>query len=173
MKSTTALMQVLPELLSQPRPVASPAPMPTAAQSEAWAGNLKEVAPAAYLYGSMGAVGGPAYGIECSQVYLRQLLEDAGSPVDPIERMLIEQLALAHHNIGRLHMRAAAAREPEEHKVLNAAAARLMGEFRRSALALKFYRGKGLSGIGEGKVADQPLNAEEAGPRLAVLQGAG
>src|SRR5262245_51047132 len=32
------------------------------------------------------------------RAYLAQLIKDAGDPPDPIERMLIEQLALAHHH---------------------------------------------------------------------------
>ena len=42
-------------------------------------------------------------------LYLHRVLEESGDPQDPIERMLVEQLCLAHHNIGRLHVQAAAA----------------------------------------------------------------
>jgi hypothetical protein len=54
--------------------------------------------------------------------------------------MMIELLTLTYHSIGRLHVQAADAKTPEEAKVFNAAAARLNGEFRRTALALKTYR---------------------------------
>jgi hypothetical protein len=47
---------------------------------------------------------------------------------------------MAHHNVGRLHMQAATAGDPEEARLCNAAAVRLMAEFRRSALALRTYR---------------------------------
>jgi hypothetical protein len=72
--------------------------------------------------------------------YLEQFLGEAGQPTDPIERLLLEQLALAHHRAAALHVQAAQAREPEAIKALNGAAVRLVGELRRLALALKVYR---------------------------------
>ena len=61
-------------------------------------------------------------------------------PADPIERMMIEQIALAHHKIGELYFRARRANSPEKVKVYHAAITALLGEFRRMALALKSYR---------------------------------
>ena len=72
------------------------------------AGNLRRVAGAAYLRGSMAGtftLDGDAF-----QAYRDRLVTDAGNPADPIEVMLLEQLMLAHHNVGRLHVQAAAAR---------------------------------------------------------------
>src|SRR5262245_22559077 len=37
------------------------------------------------------------------KVYLERLLEEAGSPHDPIERMMLEQLAVAHSRNVQLH----------------------------------------------------------------------
>ena len=54
--------------------------------------------------------------------------------------MLIEQLAMAHHAVGRLHWKAATAGTLEAAAVYLGAACRLTGEFRKSALALKGYR---------------------------------
>ena len=54
--------------------------------------------------------------------------------------MLIEQLAFAHLNIGRLHFRSATADGLEGARVYGALAIGLTGEFRRTALALKAYR---------------------------------
>ena len=54
--------------------------------------------------------------------------------------MLVEQIALAHHAIGCYYVRGATAETLELAKVYNAAAARLLGEFRRTVLALKKYR---------------------------------
>jgi hypothetical protein len=54
--------------------------------------------------------------------------------------MLLEQLALAHFRVGQLHAAAGGAQGAEAAKALNAAAARLLGEFRRTALALRAYR---------------------------------
>jgi hypothetical protein len=72
--------------------------------------------------------------------YLDQVMEDAGNPGDPIERMLVEQLVLAHHNSARLLMEGVLAEGLEQKKLLNSGSLRLMAEFRHSALALKTYR---------------------------------
>jgi len=74
------------------------------------------------------------------RIYLDKLLKDAGNPTDPIERMMVEQLAMAHHRIGQLHVQVEQARTAEEAKVYSAAAVRLTGEFRRLALAVRLYR---------------------------------
>jgi hypothetical protein len=78
------------------------------------------------------------------RVYLEQTLEQAGDPSDPIEKMLLQQICLAHHRIAQLHAgahHAEAAEAAEAVKIYNAAAARLLGEFRRGVLALRAYRG--------------------------------
>lgn len=79
-------------------------------------------------------------GPEGIKVYLDNLIENANGPNDPIERMLIEQITLAHHRVAQLHAAAAEAKSAELVKALNAAAVRLTGEFRRLALALRTYR---------------------------------
>lgn len=78
--------------------------------------------------------------LEGFSLYTKEVQKDAGGPKDPIEQMLIEQITLAHHNIGRLGMRAAAAQTLEEVEVFEAAHARLLSEFRRAIGALKDYR---------------------------------
>jgi hypothetical protein len=75
-----------------------------------------------------------------AQLYLSALFKEAGDPKDPIERMLVEQAALAHHRLIDLHKRANRAELIDHVKVFNAAAIRLTGEFRRLALALRTYR---------------------------------
>ena len=74
------------------------------------------------------------------KVYRDRLLQDAGSPTDPIEIMMVEQIMLAHHRVAQLHIKAEEARTVDEFKVYSTAATRLLGEMRRSALALKQYR---------------------------------
>ena len=54
--------------------------------------------------------------------------------------MLLEQLALAHFRIAQLHVCAGTAKSIEGAKVYNSVTARLWGEFRRTALALRAYR---------------------------------
>lgn len=78
--------------------------------------------------------------IEVFEVYREKLFEASGCPTDPIECMLIEQIALAHHQIGLLYREVALAGDNNAIDTLHRAAARLLGEFRRSVLALKQYR---------------------------------
>jgi hypothetical protein len=82
--------------------------------------------------------------------------------------MLIEQLMVAHHNVGRLHMQAAAARDLEEARICNAAAVRLMAEFRRSALALRTYRAP--AGPRHFTAVKQ-LNLAGGGQQIALVDG--
>jgi hypothetical protein len=86
------------------------------------------------------------------KVYLEQTLAAAGNPADPIERMLVEQLCLAHFRIAALHASAGQAQALEGVKVYSAAAARLWGEFRRTALALHVYRGRSPQDQAEAKL---------------------
>ena len=60
-----------------------------------------------------------------ARIYVNTIMEDAGRPTDPIERILIEQLLLAHHRLARLHVRAEGLTNPEHIKVMNAAVTRL------------------------------------------------
>ena len=98
---------------------------------------LRQVFPAcmAVALSLHGQIGPSGY-----KAYLTQLLKDAGDPVDPIERMLLEQLALAHFRIAQLHADAGRAQGVEAVKIYNSIASRLLGEFRRTALAIRLYR---------------------------------
>jgi len=69
--------------------------------------NLQHKAAACYLYASADKNVNSLIPTGSFELYLTALLEQAGNPSDPIERMLIEQLALAHHNLGRLYVQAA------------------------------------------------------------------
>ena len=75
-------------------------------------------------------------------LYRDKLLKEAGDPSDPIEIMLIEQLALAHFNIGRLQIRSSSVQDAKLAVAYSDAATRLLGEFRRCTLALEDYRAK-------------------------------
>ena len=83
------------------------------------ADNVKQWVPATYLYGSLSLVHGKMLPAEAFIAYLEKFLEEAGGPTDPIERLLLEQLAFAHHNTGLLYIDAAAATAIEEARVLN------------------------------------------------------
>jgi hypothetical protein len=101
--------------------------------------NLRHRTAAVYLQAVMRSVM-PENALPALATYVTQLLKDAGDPTDPVERMMIEQIALAHHNIGQLYVRAAVATNADQVQVYYAAAARLTSEFRRLALAWKAYR---------------------------------
>lgn len=72
--------------------------------------------------------------------YLDKIIEDSGSPTDPVERQFLEQLVWAHFRIGELHVQSAVEKAPDVAVALNTAAAKLMGEHRKTGLALREYR---------------------------------
>ena len=74
------------------------------------------------------------------RAYLDKVRADAGNPTDPVEVMLLEQLVLAHLRSAQLQAQAGMAEGIEVIKILNAAAARLLGEFRLTASSLAAYR---------------------------------
>jgi hypothetical protein len=76
------------------------------------------------------------------KLYVEQVLEEAGNPADPIEEMLIQQTCLVHFRVAQLHVGASQAKGIEAVKMYNAAAARMLGEMRRTALALRAYQGR-------------------------------
>jgi hypothetical protein len=127
------------------------------------------VAPAGYLYAATSALVGSAFDVATFQVYLDRFLKDAGAGTDPVERMLLEQLALSHHVIGCLSARAGSRGEDHERMMLLlAGAARLMAEFRRTALALKDYR----QGV-DGGAGPRDSNASPQAAEVPAKQAAG
>lgn len=74
------------------------------------------------------------------RAFLDRIFAEAGSPTDPVEVMLLEQLVLAHLRAAQLQAHAGMAEGLEAVRLYNAAAARLLAEFRKTALALKSYR---------------------------------
>jgi hypothetical protein len=77
----------------------------------------------------------PAY-----RTYLEQVVEETGC-TDPVMKMLVLQTCFCHFRVAKLHIAASEAKGLEGTKILNAAAARLLGEMRRTALAPRAYRG--------------------------------
>ena len=105
---------------------------------EQWAGHLRNTVPAMFMFAAMvpafKQIDQGAY-----RVFRDRLLADCRA-TDPIEIMIIEQLSLAHFSMGLLSCKASNAGKVEAVGVYSGAAARLMGEFRRSAIALQAYR---------------------------------
>lgn len=87
------------------------------------------------------------------RIYRDNLLRAAGDPSDPVAVMLLEQVALAHLNIGRLHFKSAAATSLEGARAYGSMAIALTGEFRRTALAFQAYRAAAGGTAGSGAAA--------------------
>ena len=81
-----------------------------------------------------------AFDAAAYKAYLAGVMRDLGDPPDPVERVLVEQLVLAHFRVAQLHAAAGNAAGLEATRLLTAAASRLLGELRRTALGLKAYR---------------------------------
>ena len=95
------------------------------------------------------------------RAFLDALMADGGRPADPVEKMMLEQLALAHFRVGQLHAAAGGGQGAEAQKLLNGAAARMLGEFRRTALALAAYRGRSSESGGASRPAVELLKAAQ------------
>jgi hypothetical protein len=104
--------------------------------------SVRDDSAAAWLYFVTNASLGSQIGMEAFLTYRDALLGEAGKPTDPVERMLLEQMALAHFSIGQLRMRSCATDLPQREVAYADAATRLLAEFRRCALALEEYRTK-------------------------------
>ena len=76
------------------------------------------------------------------RVYLDDLVRESGNPSDPVEIMLLEQLAMCHQYSIQMQALSKKAEGIEAIELYLSGAARLSGEFRKTALALKEYRKK-------------------------------
>jgi hypothetical protein len=116
-----------------------PAVIGTPGVSEQHAAHLRDSAASMFMFASMGTV---LAGLDVAgyRLYCDQIIADSGDPEDPILIMLLEQLALAHLNIGQLFGKVSSASSVECAGAYLAASTRLMAEFRRSAMAIPAYR---------------------------------
>jgi hypothetical protein len=112
---------------------------PDGMPSELLALKLRETTGALFLWGSMLGTMRQA-DAQAFKILRDDLLAAAGRPNDPLEVMMIEQVALAHFNIGRLQLASATARSLEAVKTFGYLAIGLSGEFRKSVLTLADYR---------------------------------
>jgi hypothetical protein len=74
------------------------------------------------------------------RLFLDKLMRDAGDPQDPVERMLLEQLTLAHFRAAQLQSEAEGAKAVEAIELRERCSIALMAETRKMALALAEYR---------------------------------
>ena len=139
---------------------ASPEAMVIAVR-EAHASNLRETTAAASMYASMAAWTQGGIEADAFVEYRDQLLADCGAPDDPLVIMLIEQVAMAHFNIARLHVKSAVAGSCVEAVAYEAAAARLLTELRRSVLVLEDLK---VRGTGKARASSKGKPAEQAKP---------
>ena len=76
------------------------------------------------------------------RVYLDERIQESGNPSDPVEIMLLEQLTMCHQYSIQMQALSKKAEGIEAIELYMSGAARLSGEFRKTALALKEYRKK-------------------------------
>lgn len=106
---------------------------------EAQAARLDERAWGLSVYGSLGPLFGPDVEVFAFKLFLDRFLAEV-APSGPIERMLSEQLFLSHHLCGHLSVKAMNCGNADAAKVYLHAAARLLSEFRQTAVVFKGFR---------------------------------
>ena len=142
---------------------------PASYETASHALNLRDMAAAGWLYWITSTTLAEKINPDAFKLYRDIMLHEAGNPSDPIERMLIEQLALAHFSIGQLRIRSCSTESPKMAIAFADAATRLLGELRRCSLALEDYRAKqaarkeqsGPPKKAEQEVAAQPVHCPE------------
>jgi hypothetical protein len=72
--------------------------------------------------------------------YVDEFMDVQENPTDRIERLIVEQVLLSHHAIGRLHSKAATAPTSEIAGTYLHAAAKLTHEFGKLVAVLRDYR---------------------------------
>ena len=91
------------------------------------------------------------------QKYIGDLLKAAGDPQDPVERLVLESVALAHHCAGNWSMRAATSKNTADAVAFGNLAVKMYGEFRRMSLAVKEYRAPVANKLGS-TAEDEPVS---------------
>jgi hypothetical protein len=72
--------------------------------------------------------------------YLVQFIEEAGNPKDPIERKMLQLMALCHFQVGQSFAAGANAKEHQLVKSYHTSGIKLLAEFRLLVTALQAYR---------------------------------
>jgi hypothetical protein len=130
---TSAAAEGLEPVAGQPEPAGD------LARHEHYADHLRKTSAAMFHHAAMGT---KIRGVDPESyiLYHERLLADCGNPSDPIEQMLIQQLAQAHFSLGLLFAKTSNGGHVAATAAYCAATARLMAEFRRSSLGLQAYR---------------------------------
>jgi hypothetical protein len=134
----------------------------TEAELDAAADFLNDITAGTIIYASVVSSTDAELPLAAFTHYRKRLLANCGAPSDPLEAMLIEQLAMVHFGIARLHLLSDKATDSDVSIAYINASARLASEFRRSLLALKEYRSCPAEQPLNGKVAVKPANNGKA-----------
>jgi len=132
---TSAANEVAEAVAEQPKPQ----PAGDLARHEHYAEKLRKNSAAIWHHAAMAT---RIKGVDPQSyiLYHERLLADCGGPSDPIEVILIEEIAQAHACLGLLFAKTSNGGHVEAVGIYAGATARLIGEVRRSALALQAYR---------------------------------
>jgi hypothetical protein len=107
--------------------------------------------------------------ISAARLFLARFREEAGAPQDPVEKLLLDQLVVAHLKVGELYAQAAGATKLEFKQLYGNAAARLLGGVCQLVSTLAAYRASARPGRREIRAQD----TEGAGGRGPEEKGSG
>jgi hypothetical protein len=134
---------------------------------KAKAANFEAVMPAAYLQLGVSQVLPVDEDTGVYQAYFDQLMLEAGDAVDPVERMLLQGIAITFHRGGQPLVKAAQAETLQAAGLYNKAATSMYAEFRRQALSLEAYRAS--SAARRRADAATPKDSEKKSPALRCV----
>ena len=128
---------------------------------------MRESSAAVYLNASVGTCFGDSVTVAGFKQYLAELRQLAGNSSHPLEQMLWEQFALAHHNLGRLYSLATESKTIDEVQTYSVVILKLHAELRLLGESLHRMARAEASGKADG-VSNQPqpskLNAPVQAP---------
>ena len=137
LRATEQGLREYADLLAASEP--PPAPAAPVLSTAEKAARLRDIGAAAYLFAVGSHVFGEGMDLGAWKLYVDTFVKELAvtKAAGPVARMMAEQLALCHHAVGRLHVRAATRTSPAEVVAYSGAIARLQAEFRRTAIALR------------------------------------
>ena len=143
---------------------------PTALSVEQQAQFLRESSAGVYLSASVGACLGNTISPLGFKEYLDELRASAGDSVHPLTRMMWEQFAMGHHNLGRLYSRAAQSTTIDEMTAYSAIIVKLHAELRLLSETLHRLNKPGLAAAADehpqSKKASRPADFENSNTQL-------
>ena len=123
-----------------------------------------------YLSASVGACLGNTISPVGFKAYLDQLLISAGDSAHPLTRMMWEQFAMGHHNLGRLYSRAAQSTTIEEMTAYSTVVVKMHSELRLLSETLHRLNKPGLAAAADerpqSKKASRPADLENSNTQL-------